>query len=191
MHRWDSQVSAIPVALTCHFTPQVEQPIIYYTGCAYLSFYSTDGTAMYLLYRLQLPVILLHRWDNQVSAIPACKSKVGTCVFAPEMGQLVLPMQGGSGCILQCPLHLPVILLHRGDSHVSAIPVALTCDFTPQVGQPDICHTCLHLPVFLLQRWGSQLLRQGGRGCILIHLLYLPVVLLYRWDSQLLMQEGR
>ena len=154
-HRWDSQLSTIPVALTCHFTPERGQPCICYTGCNYLSFYSTGGATKYLPYLLHLPVILLHRRDNQVSAIRACKSKVGTCVFAPEMGQLVLLMQGGSGCILQCLLHLPVILLHRWGSDVSAIPVALTCDFTPQVGQPHICHTCLHLPVFLFQRWGS------------------------------------
>ena len=142
--RGDGHVSAIPVAITCHFTPQVGQQSICHTCCTYLSFYSTGWTTKYLPYLLV-----------KASAIPACKSKEGTCVFAPEMGQLVLLMQGGSGCILLCLLHLPVILLHRWDSRVSAIPVALTCDFTPQVGQPHICHTCLHLPAFLLQRWSS------------------------------------
>ena len=87
------------------------------------------------------------------------------------MGQLVLLMQGGSGCILLCLLHLPVILLHRWDNHTSAIPA------------------CIYLR--FCSRDGAATAEARRKGCILIHLLYLPVVLLYRWNSQLLMQEGR
>ena len=78
LHRWDSHVSAISVAITCHFTPQVGQPSICHTCCTYLSFYSTDGTTKYLPYLLVkakwAPVFSLQRWDSWCYR---CKEEAG------------------------------------------------------------------------------------------------------------------
>ena len=80
LHRWDSQLSTIPVALTCHFTPERGQSCICYTGCNYLSFYSTGGATKYLPYLLHLPVEARRKGVHPDTPV------VPTCGFALQVG---------------------------------------------------------------------------------------------------------
>ena len=104
---------------------------------------------MYLLYLLHLPVILLHRWDNHTSAIPAC---VYLC-FCSRDGAATTEAR-------------------RKEVHPD-IPAVPTCGFALQVGQPatDARRKVMHptIPAELtcayinFHRWDSQLLMQEGR----------------------------